>query len=64
MSKFLTVKEVAERLEVSDRTVRNWISKGILSAHRFGKLIKISESDITDFINESKSNNEKENEKS
>lgn len=33
---FMTIRMVAERLRVSDRTVRNWIRDGALRAVRVG----------------------------
>ena len=35
--KLLTVSDVAELLDVSDRTVRNWVQTGVLKAYRFGR---------------------------
>jgi excisionase family DNA binding protein len=45
--KLLTIEQVAERLEVSPRTVRRWISAGALAVHRFGRTVRISEPDLT-----------------
>ena len=36
-AEYLTIKEVAELLRVSDQTVRNYIKKGTLIAIKFGK---------------------------
>jgi excisionase family DNA binding protein len=47
---FFTVAEVAERLEVSTRTVRRWIASGKLVAHHFGRAVRIAESDLKAFI--------------
>ena len=41
--RFLSIAEVAERLGVSEKTVRRKISSGDWPAHRVGKLIRISE---------------------
>lgn len=55
MSDFLTVKEVAERFKVSDRTIRYWITKGYLvPSYRLGKVYKFTESDIENFIQNNK----------
>jgi excisionase family DNA binding protein len=45
--RFLSVAEVAKRLDVSERTVRRKIKSGELPAHRMGKLIRIGESGLS-----------------
>src|ERR1051326_2581555 len=44
---YLTVREMAARLRVSDLTVRRWIWAGRLPAERFGRLVRIREADIS-----------------
>jgi excisionase family DNA binding protein len=34
---FLTVEEVAGRLKVKDKTVREWIGRGMFDAYKVGK---------------------------
>jgi len=41
---------VAEVLSVSDRTVRRWIDRGELVAHRFGRNVRIAETDLKAFL--------------
>ena len=48
----LTVSEVAEVCRVSDRTVRRWIERGELAAHRLGRQVRISEKDMKMFLRE------------
>ena len=48
--KFFTVAEVAERLGVSTRTTRRWIEDFELVAHRFGRAVRIAESDLKAFL--------------
>jgi excisionase family DNA binding protein len=50
MARFYTVLQVADLLEVSPRTVRRWIADGDLSTHRFGRQVRISETDLRTFI--------------
>ena len=47
--KFFTVPQVADSLSVSTRTVRRWIDKGELIAHRIGG-VRIAEGDLRAFI--------------
>lgn len=50
-NELLTINEVADRLKVTHRTVRNWIDSGALATVRIGsKLIRIRTSDLEDFI--------------
>ena len=51
--RFLTVKQVAERLNVSERTVWRWIRESRLKVKRFGRTVRISESDLIDLIDRS-----------
>jgi excisionase family DNA binding protein len=48
--KFFTIPEVAECLNVSTRTVRRWIKRGELIAHRLGGVVRIAESDLRAFL--------------
>lgn len=43
---FLRVKEVARRVGVSDRTVRNWIKQKRLAAKRIGGVVRVMRSDL------------------
>lgn len=54
MHEVLTIKEVAERLKVSERTVRNWIEKGDLTGYRLGGQYRVNTSDLNLFIEKSK----------
>lgn len=56
---YLTVEEVSKRLDVTERTVRNWINKGDLKAYKLGTGWKITEEAVQIFI-ESKSNIKKD----
>jgi excisionase family DNA binding protein len=47
---FFTVTETAEMLRVSTRTVRRWIDRGELIAHRFGNAVRIAEPDLRAFL--------------
>lgn len=49
-TKFFTINEIAEWVGVSDRTVRRWIDKELLVAHRFNGLVRISDADFRGFL--------------
>lgn len=46
-SVYYTVKQVAARWSSCERSVRREIKAGNLVAHRFGRLIRISDEDLT-----------------
>ena len=46
----LTIGQTAEVLQVSTKTIRRWIKNGDLIAHRFGRQLRIGESDLQAFI--------------
>jgi excisionase family DNA binding protein len=47
---FWTIQGIAEHLDVSPRTVWRWIDAGDLVAHRFGRSVRISDSDRRAFL--------------
>ena len=47
---FYTIKQVANRLQVNERTVRRWIAAGLLEAHKFGGVVRISADDLRAFL--------------
>jgi excisionase family DNA binding protein len=44
-----TIDEVAKVLRVSQRTVQEWIRGGLLSAVRYGRLLRIRQADLDTF---------------
>ncbi len=46
---FYSLPEVANRYDVSVRTVRRWIKNGELVAHRIGRQLRISAEDLKTF---------------
>ena len=48
--KFLTRETVAERLDVSIRSIDRWIRNGDLKVHRFGRSVRISADELGAFI--------------
>lgn len=48
--KLLTYKEVAQELGVCERTVWTLVKEGMIKARKIGRLVRIPESAIEDFI--------------
>jgi excisionase family DNA binding protein len=48
--RYQTVHEIAERLEVSDATVRQWIKSGALRAVDIGKGWRVADTDLARFL--------------
>lgn len=46
----LDVRTVALRLDVATKTIRRMISNQTLPIHRIGKLIRISETDLSTYL--------------
>ncbi len=43
----VTIQEAAKTVSVTERTVRNWISSGLLTGYRFGpKIIRINRTEL------------------
>ena len=47
---FYTIEEIAECVGVSTRTVRRWIERKGLTAHRFDGLVRVSDMDFLTFL--------------
>lgn len=47
---YYSVREIAQRLGVSETTVRSWIQSGSLTAVRIGKLYKVKVSDFGEWL--------------
>lgn len=47
---FMSVRELAERLSLSTKTVRRLIDSGQLPVHRIGGQIRIAETDAARFV--------------
>ena len=48
--RLFTVREVASILNMSDRSIRRWIDEEKLTHHKFGRAVRISESDLRTFM--------------
>jgi len=46
----LTPEQVAERLQVTLRTVQRWIAEGELPSYKLGKTRRISEEQLEEFL--------------
>ena len=54
MSNLLNLKSAGAYLGISSRSVRRLIDRKVLSYHRIGGLIKVSESDLETYLENSK----------
>lgn len=46
----MDVATAAERLNLTQATVRRFIKRGDLACYRFGRWVRVSEEDLTDFM--------------
>ncbi len=46
----LTVKQAADELQHSEKTIRRWIEQGGLHVHRLGRGIRITHKDLAAFV--------------
>ena len=51
-AKYYTLAEIADRLQVSWRTVHRWIKRGELPAHKLGSDWRVAEEDMRKFLEE------------
>ena len=49
-SRLMSIEELADRLGVSQRTVRRLIKQGQITIHRIGRAIRISERDYQIYL--------------
>ena len=56
--RYLTVPEVAERLNVSRHSIYRWVKDGYLSAYRLGHELRITESALQRFLEERRTDKE------
>ena len=59
---YFSAETVAERLSISIRTVRSYIKNGKLPSFKIGKLRRISEADLEEFIEKRRVRDEAETE--
>ena len=48
--RLLTVKDVADQLGVSVRSVSRWVESRALVAHKLGRLVRVGELDLREFL--------------
>lgn len=52
----LTVQEIANKLSVTDRTVRLWLESGRLKGYKFGKDYRVDPEDFKEFVENARVN--------
>ncbi len=50
MDELFTVREVAKKLKLTDKSVRRYISQGKLKAIKLGRVLRIREADVEEFL--------------
>ena len=50
MTDMMTIRDVAQQMKVSPRTVQRWIRRGLLPAVRVGKVVRIRQEDLLGFL--------------
>ncbi len=53
--KWISLNEVAEYLGVAKDTIRNWIKKGLIPAHKIGRQWKFKKAEIDEWVSSGKS---------
>ena len=48
--RLLTIADVADRCQVSSRSVRRWIDEGRLKVIRLGRNVRVSERDLANLL--------------
>lgn len=51
-----TTAQVAQVLQISEASVRRWVALGDLPCYRFGRSVRVSLSDLTQYIDECRDN--------
>jgi excisionase family DNA binding protein len=50
MSNLLTIKQVAQKLQVSERTIERWMEEGKISFVKLGKCVRMREEHLEGWI--------------
>ena len=50
LPRLLTIDEIVERLNVCSKTIRRWIARNELPAHRLGRSVRVAEADLLAFL--------------
>ena len=54
---WIGIEQAAQYLDVNKDTIRNWIKKGSIPAHKVGKLWKFKKTELDEWIKSGKSAN-------
>ncbi len=52
--KYLSVEDIAHKFNLNYETVRRWLSGGQLKGYKVGKMWRIKESDLADYLDPKK----------
>ncbi len=53
-TEYMTPKEVADWLKVTDQAVYKWIREGRLDSYRFGRAVRVPRESVEQFVRESR----------
>ncbi|MDZ4131564.1 MAG: helix-turn-helix domain-containing protein [Dethiobacteria bacterium] len=56
---YLTVEEAAAILKVRENTVRDWLKSGKLKGHKIGRIWRLTEEAISEFVEKGETQNGK-----
>jgi len=51
-TRLLTIREVADYLQVDEKTIRRWIATGDLNAFKLGRQWRVAEKELQNFLRE------------
>ena len=57
----LSIKDVSERLNISERTVRNLLNSGELQGYKIGGIYRVNEEDLNNYLKNSRVEKETKN---
>lgn len=54
-AQFFTPAQIAQKLGVAKSALYEWLARGDIAYHRFGRIIRISTADVEDYLSRTRS---------
>jgi excisionase family DNA binding protein len=54
MDEYYSTKQIAKMLNLKTITIRRWIDKGVLQAYKLGKELRVTKTELINFLEERK----------